>query len=81
MAKKQKKKDPNTGLRDAKTNGPKSNVEKEVPKRSVPDAAGNEINGKGGSNVSSCVVELKVVWLNFAAPPRAPITRKIDYTR
>lgn len=32
-------------------------------------------------NVSSCVIELKVVWFNFAAPPRAPITRKIDFTR
>lgn len=32
-------------------------------------------------NVSSCVIELKVVWFNFAAPPRTPITRKIDYTR
>ncbi|KAG4067242.1 hypothetical protein HA402_000233 [Bradysia odoriphaga] len=31
--------------------------------------------------VSSCVIELKTVWFNFAAPPRAPITRKIDFTR
>lgn len=30
---------------------------------------------------SSCVIELKIVWFNFAAPPRAPITRKIDFTR
>lgn len=37
--------------------------------------------GHDGGNVSSCVIELKVVWFNFAAPPRAPITRKIDYTR
>lgn len=36
---------------------------------------------KDNGNVSSCVIELKVVWFNFAAPPRAPITRKIDYTR
>ncbi|KAJ2953969.1 hypothetical protein O0L34_g1610 [Tuta absoluta] len=32
-------------------------------------------------NTSSCSVDLKVVWFNFAAPPRTPITRKIDYTR
>lgn len=32
-------------------------------------------------NVSSCVIDLKTVWFNFAAPPRAPITRKLDYTR
>lgn len=30
---------------------------------------------------SSCVIDLKKVWFNFAAPPRAPITRKIDYSR
>lgn len=36
---------------------------------------------KDSGNVSSCIIEFKVVWFNFAAPPRAPITRKIDYTR
>ncbi|XP_046477858.1 bridge-like lipid transfer protein family member 1 isoform X1 [Neodiprion pinetum] len=36
-----------------------------------------ETNG----NTSSCIIELKTVWFNFAAPPRTPITRKIDYTR
>lgn len=30
---------------------------------------------------SSCVIDFKMVWFNFAAPPRAPITRKIDFTR
>lgn len=34
-------------------------------------------NGK----TSSCIIDLKTVWFNFAAPPRVPITRKIDYTR
>jgi hypothetical protein len=34
-------------------------------------------NGK----TSSCVINFKTVWFNFAAPPRAPITRKIDFTR
>ncbi|KAH1010974.1 hypothetical protein HUJ04_000423 [Dendroctonus ponderosae] len=38
-------------------------------------------NFKDNGNVSSCIIELKIVWFNFAAPPRAPITRKIDYTR
>jgi hypothetical protein len=32
-------------------------------------------------NTSSCVIELRAVWFNFAAPPHAPITRKIDFTR
>ncbi|KAK9299212.1 hypothetical protein QLX08_007719 [Tetragonisca angustula] len=35
----------------------------------------------GNGNTVSCVIELKTVWFNFAAPPRTPITRKIDYTR
>ncbi|KAG8228088.1 hypothetical protein J437_LFUL000087, partial [Ladona fulva] len=34
----------------------------------------------GSGNASSCVMEFKTVWFNFAAPPRAPITRKLDYT-
>ncbi|XP_060534290.1 bridge-like lipid transfer protein family member 1 [Cylas formicarius] len=40
-----------------------------------------ESNAKDNGNVSSCVIEFKVIWFNFAAPPTAPITRKIDYTR
>lgn len=56
-------------------------------------AANNPPTSANGSNnavvavsnnngrASSCVIELKVVWFNFAAPPRAPITRKIDFTR
>lgn len=39
------------------------------------------ISSKDTGNVSSCNIEFKVVWFNFAAPPRVPITRKIDYTR
>ncbi|XP_076277865.1 transmembrane protein KIAA1109 homolog tweek isoform X5 [Lasioglossum baleicum] len=35
----------------------------------------------GNGNTVSCIIELKTVWFNFAAPPRTPITRKIDYTR
>ncbi|XP_075226335.1 transmembrane protein KIAA1109 homolog tweek [Lycorma delicatula] len=38
------------------------------------------VKGKDG-NASSCVIQVQQVWFNFAAPPRAPITRKIDYTR
>lgn len=41
------------------------------PKDPSPD------NGK----ISSCVIDLKTTWFNFAAPPRAPITKKIDYSR
>ncbi|XP_043249927.1 transmembrane protein KIAA1109 isoform X1 [Colletes gigas] len=35
----------------------------------------------GNGNTVSCIIELKTIWFNFAAPPRTPITRKIDYTR
>ncbi|BFF95237.1 transmembrane protein KIAA1109 homolog [Drosophila madeirensis] len=38
-------------------------------------------NVKETDKTSSCVIELKAVWLNFAAPPCVPITRKIDLTR
>ncbi|OWR42726.1 hypothetical protein KGM_210934 [Danaus plexippus plexippus] len=39
------------------------------------------VPAKDHGNTSSCSVDLKVVWFNFAAPPRTPITKKIDYTR
>lgn len=42
----------------------------------VPKDLTND-NGK----VSSCIIDLKTTWFNFAAPPRAPITKKIDYSR
>ncbi|KAH8323336.1 hypothetical protein KR067_005364 [Drosophila pandora] len=38
-------------------------------------------NVKETDKTSSCVIELKSVWFNFAAPPCVPITRKIDLTR
>ncbi|XP_017025561.1 bridge-like lipid transfer protein family member 1 isoform X1 [Drosophila kikkawai] len=38
-------------------------------------------NVKETDKTSSCVIELKAVWFNFAAPPCVPITRKIDLTR
>lgn len=38
-------------------------------------------NPQQQSNISSCVIELATIWFNFAAPPRTPITRKMDYTR
>ncbi|KAK6639579.1 hypothetical protein RUM43_007852 [Polyplax serrata] len=38
-------------------------------------------NPQQQSNISSCVIELATIWFNFAAPPRTPITRKMNYTR
>jgi hypothetical protein len=48
-----------------------SNDDNKNSKKEAPD------NGK----ISSCVIDLKTTWFNFAAPPRAPITKKIDYSR
>lgn len=60
----------------------KSNVDEESTKQD-PENTSREhaVLAKDSGNVSSCIIEFKVVWFNFAAPPRAPITRKIDYTR
>lgn len=46
-----------------------------LPNKQSPNLTND--NGK----VSSCVIDLKTTWFNFAAPPRAPITKKIDYSR
>lgn len=54
---------------------PTATNEKET-KTTVAVTASNN-NGRA----SSCVIDLKTVWFNFAAPPSVPITRKIDYTR
>ena len=32
-------------------------------------------------DASSCVLEFKTVWFNFAAPPPSPRRRKLEYTR
>ncbi|XP_036340077.1 transmembrane protein KIAA1109 isoform X3 [Rhagoletis pomonella] len=50
------------------------NSNKESFEQKTPNVKETEKN-------SSCVIELKSVWFNFAAPPCVPITRKIDLTR
>lgn len=54
------------------------------PSSAAPSANNkNEVAAIANNNgrTSSCVIDLKSVWFNFAAPPSVPITRKIDYTR
>lgn len=58
------------------------------PTTSTANTTTNEKESKSAVAVSnnngrasSCVIDLKTVWFNFAAPPSVPITRKIDYTR
>ncbi|XP_055643314.1 bridge-like lipid transfer protein family member 1 isoform X2 [Toxorhynchites rutilus septentrionalis] len=50
---------------------------------SVSDKHNNSVVSSKNDNgkTSSCVIDFKTVWFNFAAPPRTPITRKIDYSR
>lgn len=46
------------------------------------DDSKSEINYQNlKGDASSFIIELKTVWFNFAAPPRTPNTRKIDFTR
>lgn len=59
---------PTTSTQETKSSG-KDNT------KAVVQVSNN--NGRA----SSCVIDLKTVWFNFAAPPSVPITRKIDYTR
>lgn len=60
---------------------PNSTDKKNPEEESRTNELEKDPNLKDNGNISSGVIELKTVWFNFAAPPRAPITRKIDYTR
>jgi hypothetical protein len=60
---------------DQRDSGPSKQTPEQKPETRL------EPLNKDHANTSSCVLELKTVWFNFAAPPRSPITRKIDYTR
>lgn len=81
---KQSEKDPEKGkpekeppmiVEDEMTNEPPPTKLNSTP-INAPKEQTND-NGK----VSSCIIDLKTTWFNFAAPPRAPITKKIDYSR
>lgn len=54
-----------------------------APNATTATAPSNALVSLSNNNgrTSSCVIDFKTVWFNFAAPPRAPITRKIDFTR
>ncbi|XP_046668210.1 transmembrane protein KIAA1109 homolog isoform X3 [Homalodisca vitripennis] len=67
----------NVSASAGETNQPDPSVD---PAASSTQPSAVALNGKNG-NASSCVIEVRQVWFNFAAPPRAPITRKIDFTR
>lgn len=59
----------------------KINNEKEKEKEKGKENKAVIPVSNNNGRASSCVIDLKTVWFNFAAPPSVPITRKIDYTR
>lgn len=75
---------PQTKLNPTPINGPSTSSANQNPIK-LPSAAAPQLQTKENSNdngkISSCVIDLKTTWFNFAAPPRAPITKKIDYSR
>jgi hypothetical protein len=70
---------PQTKLNPTPVNGPSTSSAgpSALPQSAPPSKENSSDNGK----ISSCVIDLKTTWFNFAAPPRAPITKKIDYSR
>lgn len=61
-----------------------SPVQEEGPTPKPQSTDGVSTSAKHSDNngrTSSCLIDFKTVWFNFAAPPSVPITRKIDYTR
>lgn len=52
-----------------------------APKRTRQTSTCQPTTSNANARTSSCVIDFKTVWFNFAAPPSVPITRKIDYTR
>ncbi|XP_075153250.1 transmembrane protein KIAA1109 homolog tweek isoform X3 [Haematobia irritans] len=77
--------DPNSSNSDNRKSTPKpmeDDIEKGKSQAKPGKAEGfDKVANKETDKTSSCVIELKSVWLNFAAPPCVPITRKIDLTR
>ncbi|XP_037884226.1 transmembrane protein KIAA1109 isoform X1 [Glossina fuscipes] len=73
--------DVGTGVNETRKNAVKSteeDLEKGKPKK--PESF-DKVANKETDKTSSCVIELKSMWFNFAAPPCVPITRRIDLTR
>uniref|UniRef100_A0A182M138 Fragile site-associated protein C-terminal domain-containing protein n=1 Tax=Anopheles culicifacies TaxID=139723 RepID=A0A182M138_9DIPT len=73
----------NAGQPHASTSAPGSNSDPLSSKAGSGTATTGTVAPCSNDNgkTSSCVIDFKTVWFNFAAPPRTPITRKIDYTR
>nr|XP_029728397.1 transmembrane protein KIAA1109 homolog isoform X7 [Aedes albopictus] len=86
-------KDKNSSIHDSRSQKDKPS-ETRSPRLDEPDLGKDNLGSNGiagerslvtakndNGKTSSCVIDFKTVWFNFAAPPRTPITRKIDYSR
>ena len=58
---------------------PDINLAKEAANENNASLECNHVGGK--HSTASGSVELKTSWFNFAAPPKTPISRKIDFTK
>ena len=58
----------------------KTDVEGEDGNQSK-ESVGTKTAAGGKHSTASGSVELRTSWFNFAAPPKTPISRKIDFTR
>ncbi|KXJ79220.1 hypothetical protein RP20_CCG001952 [Aedes albopictus] len=86
-------KDKNSSIHESRSQKDKPS-ETRSPRLDEPDLGKDNLGSNGiagerslvtakndNGKTSSCVIDFKTVWFNFAAPPRTPITRKIDYSR
>ena len=69
------------GPNDESSNNKEPSIKVQPPSNSSNSSNPIVSISNNNGRTSSCVIDFKTVWFNFAAPPRAPITRKIDFTR
>lgn len=58
-----------------------SNAGSDVNSRDVDSSEGAAMHEELQGDASSCVLEFKTVWFNFAAPPPSPKKKKLEFTR
>eukprot|EP00095_Tigriopus_kingsejongensis_P008238 maker-scaffold230_size244653-snap-gene-0.11 protein:Tk08238 transcript:maker-scaffold230_size244653-snap-gene-0.11-mRNA-1 annotation:"PREDICTED: uncharacterized protein KIAA1109-like isoform X7" len=62
---------------DVKSHGGESNASGQT----LPPDEDLQKHGQGKTSTASGSVEIKASWFNFAAPPKTPISKKIDFTK
>ena len=76
-----KKKDANEHTKNEDVTNEGKDSTPETKHDNVEHCTENEYSHGGKHSSSSGSVELKTSWFNFAAPPKTPISRKIDFTK